>query len=48
MSFLLELAVADQCGYIITYNQQDFRDADKFGIRVIGARAFLQEIGELP
>ena len=45
---VLELAVVAQCDYIITYNQQDFRGADKFGIRVIGPRAFLQEIGELP
>ena len=45
---VLELAVAAQCDYIITYNQKDFGGADKFGIRVIGPRAFLQEIGELP
>ena len=45
---VLELAVAAQCDYIITYNQQDFSGADKFGIRVVGPRTFLQEIGELP
>ena len=45
---VLELAVAAQCDYIITYNQKDFGGADKFGIRVIGPREFLQEIGELP
>lgn len=45
---VLELAVAAQCDYIITYNQRDFSGADKFGIRVIGPRMFLQEIGELP
>ena len=45
---VLELAVAARCGYIITYNQRDFRGAEKFGIRVIGPRTFLQEIGELP
>jgi putative PIN family toxin of toxin-antitoxin system len=45
---VLELAVAAQCEYIITYNQRDFRGADKFGIRVIDARTFRQEIGELP
>lgn len=45
---VLELGVAAQCGYIITYNQRDFRGADKFGIRVLDARTFPQEIGELP
>ncbi len=45
---VLELAVTARCDYIITYNQQDFSGAEKFGIRVIGPRPFLQEIGELP
>jgi len=45
---VLELAVAARCDYIITYNQRDFSGAEKFGIRVIGPRPFLQEIGELP
>lgn len=45
---VLELAVAARCDSIITYNQRDFRGADKFGIRVMDARMFLQEVGELP
>ena len=45
---VLELAVAAQCDCIVTYNQADFSGADKFGIRVINSRTFLQEIGELP
>jgi len=45
---VLELAVAARCGYIVTYNQRDFSGADKFGIRVLDARTFLQEIGALP
>jgi putative PIN family toxin of toxin-antitoxin system len=45
---VLELAVAAGCGYIVTYNQRDFRGADKFGVRAIDARTFLREIGELP
>lgn len=44
---VLELAVASGCDYIVTYNLRDFRGAEKFGIRVVDARAFLQEIGEL-
>jgi putative PIN family toxin of toxin-antitoxin system len=45
---VLELAVAARCDYIVTYNQRDFRGAEKFGIHVSDARTFLQEIGELP
>ncbi len=45
--FVLELAVAAGCGYIITYNRRDFDGADKFGIKVINPREFLVEIGEL-
>jgi putative PIN family toxin of toxin-antitoxin system len=44
---LLELAVAAGCGWIITYNQKDFVGAEKFGIRVIEPKGFLQEIGVL-
>jgi len=44
---VLELAVASGCDYIVTYNLRDFRGAEKFGIQVVDARAFLQEIGEL-
>ena len=43
---ILELAVAARCGSIITYNERDFDGADKFGVRVINSRTFLQEIGE--
>lgn len=45
---VLELAVAAGCGYIVTYNQRDFRGADRFGVRAIDSRTFLREIGELP
>lgn len=44
---LLELAVASSCGYLVTYNKRDFRGAEKFGIRVVDAREFLQVIGEI-
>ena len=44
---LLELAVAASCGWIITYNQKDFAGAEKFGIRVVEPKGFLQEIGVL-
>jgi predicted nucleic acid-binding protein len=45
---VLELAVAARCDSIVTYNQRHFSGAEKFGIRVMDARMFLQEIGELP
>jgi predicted nucleic acid-binding protein len=44
---LLELAVASNCDYLVTYNKRDFRGAEKFGIRVVDAREFLQVIGEI-
>ncbi len=44
---VLELAVAAQCEYIVTFNQRDFRGTDQFGIVVIQPREFLKRIGEL-
>ena len=45
---ILELAVAAQCEYIITYNRRDFRGAEQFGLAVLDPRTFLQKIGVLP
>lgn len=44
---VLELAVAAQCDAIITYNKTDFEGVDRFGLRVITPKTFLEEIGEL-
>ena len=44
---VLELAVAAKCSYIVTYNLKDFVGAEKFGLKVVTPKAFLQEIGEL-
>lgn len=44
---VLELAVTAGCDYLITYNKSDFADIERFGIRVMDAREFLKEIGEL-
>lgn len=44
---LLELAVAAQCAYIVTYNQKDFVGVEKFGVKAITPKEFLEEIGEL-
>ena len=44
---VLELAVAAKCNYIVTYNRKDFAGAEKFGLKVVAPKEFLQEIGEL-
>jgi len=44
---VLEIAVAGQCEYIVTYNEKDFRGAAQFGVKVVTPQAFLEEIGEL-
>ena len=45
---ILELAVSAGCEIIVTYNKDDFEGVEQFGIRVMTAQEFLQEIGELP
>jgi putative PIN family toxin of toxin-antitoxin system len=44
---VLELAVAAQCHYIVTYNSSDFQGAEQFGIKIVTPKEFLQKIGEL-
>jgi predicted nucleic acid-binding protein len=44
---ILELAVAAQCQFIVTFNIGDFKGCEAFGIRAITPSAFLKEIGEL-
>jgi len=44
---ILELAVSAQCDYIVTHNLSDFKGIDKFGIKAITPREFLQIIGEV-
>lgn len=44
---VLELAVAAGCAYIVTYNKADFEGVERFGLKVITPREFLEEIGEL-
>jgi len=45
---VLEVAVAAGCDCIVTYNKADFRHAERFGLRIVTAKEFLEEIGELP
>ena len=44
---ILELAVTAQCDYIVTYNLSDFKGVEKFGLKAITPRDFLQIIGEV-
>lgn len=44
---LLELAVTAGCQYIVTYNMDDFKATEKFGITSITPKRFLEMIGEL-
>lgn len=44
---VLELAVAAQCNFIVTFNVKDFACAEQFGIRVVKPLEFLKMIGEV-
>jgi putative PIN family toxin of toxin-antitoxin system len=44
---ILELAVSAQCDYIVTHNISDFKGVEKFGVKAITPREFLQIIGEV-
>jgi predicted nucleic acid-binding protein len=38
--FILELALASSSHYIVTHNRGDFRDAERFGLRVVTPAEF--------
>jgi putative PIN family toxin of toxin-antitoxin system len=44
---VLELAVTAGCNYIITYNVNDFKGIENFGIKAITPKQFLEMAGEL-
>ncbi len=44
---VLELAVSANCEYILTHNIRDFKGSEKFGIRAITPKEFLQIIREV-
>jgi putative PIN family toxin of toxin-antitoxin system len=44
---ILELAVEAGCEYIITYNLDDFKGIEQFGVEAITPKSFLNIIGEL-
>ena len=46
--FLLELAIRAQADFIVTYNARDLLPVAQFGIALVTAKEFLQQMGELP
>jgi putative PIN family toxin of toxin-antitoxin system len=44
---ILELAVSAKCEYIVTHNIKDFKGIDKFDIKAVTPKEFLQIIGEV-
>jgi putative PIN family toxin of toxin-antitoxin system len=44
---VLELAVSSNAESIVTYNREDFKGANQFGVKVITPKALLQQIGVL-
>lgn len=44
---ILELAVAAQSDFIVTYNQRDFKETKRFGIKIVTPRELLTLMGEL-
>lgn len=44
--FIAELAIAAQADAIVIHNVRDFKGIEKFGIKVLTPKEFLQELGE--
>jgi len=44
---VLELAVTANCNYIITYNVNDFKGIENFGIKAMTPKEFLEMVGEI-
>ena len=45
---VLELAATANCDFVVTYNKDDFQGVERFGIRAVTPKEFLQELGQLP
>lgn len=43
---LLELALASQSSFIVTYNKKDFRNAEQFGIQIVDPKEFFTILKE--
>ena len=42
---VLELAVAAECAFIVTFNERHFAGSEQFGIEAVTPRAFLERLG---
>ena len=45
--FLIDLAIEAQADFIITYNQNDLKPAEKLGIMIVTPKEFLLKMGEI-
>lgn len=45
---VLELAVAAESEYIVTYNARDFKGAERFDVSIVPPLDFLKAIGDMP
>ncbi len=45
--FVLELAIESESDFIITFNVNDFKGVEKFGVKAITPKKFLKLIGEI-
>lgn len=46
--FLIDLAVASQADFLITYNPRDVKHIRQFGIETVSSKEFLQKTGVIP
>lgn len=46
--FVLEIAVASRCDFLVTHNRADFEPASRFGIEILSPGEFLRRIEEEP
>lgn len=44
--FVLEVAVAARCQYVMTHNVRDFVGAERFGVKVLRPGQFLRQLEE--
>ena len=45
---VLEVAVAANCQYIVSFNVRDFVGSEQFGVQAITPKVFLQQLGVIP
>ena len=43
---ILELSVESECDYIISFNKKDFKNIEKFNLKILTPKELLKKIGE--